>query len=212
MKSAIFFTLLITLCLNNFGQNVGIGTNNPGAKLDVNGQIKIQGGQPGKNKVLTSDENGLASWQAAIACYDGLEATVIANDYDTTIITSSVNNWKGEKLIIISGHSTLKTFVPAFIPRDNLSSGGFIDIEVWIEYQHPTYGNIKFKSVYKNALDLSGKMTLPLNCMLPSASGVPYIVGARNKSTCTYFDNTSSSWVIVPLPLVLDVEVQGMEL
>jgi hypothetical protein len=43
--------------------NVGIGTTNPGAKLDVAGQIKITGGSPGAGKVLTSDASGLASWQ-----------------------------------------------------------------------------------------------------------------------------------------------------
>jgi len=48
-----------------FNGNVGIGTASPGAKLDVNGQIKIQGGSPGAGKILTSDASGLASWQAA---------------------------------------------------------------------------------------------------------------------------------------------------
>lgn len=42
--------------------NVGIGTTNPGAKLEVAGQIKITGGTPGAGKVLTSDASGLASW------------------------------------------------------------------------------------------------------------------------------------------------------
>jgi len=42
---------------------VGIGTASPGAKLDVAGQIKITGGSPGANKVLTSDASGLASWE-----------------------------------------------------------------------------------------------------------------------------------------------------
>lgn len=45
------------------GGNVGIGTTNPGAKLEVNGQVKITGGSPGANKVLTSDDSGLASWE-----------------------------------------------------------------------------------------------------------------------------------------------------
>ena len=44
--------------------NVGIGTAGPGAKLEVAGQIKITGGAPGANKILTSDAVGLASWQA----------------------------------------------------------------------------------------------------------------------------------------------------
>ena len=43
--------------------NVGIGTTLPGIKLEVNGQVKITGGTPGLNKVLTSDANGLADWQ-----------------------------------------------------------------------------------------------------------------------------------------------------
>lgn len=45
--------------------NVGIGTTEPGAKLEVAGQVKITGGSPGANKVLTSDASGLATWQAS---------------------------------------------------------------------------------------------------------------------------------------------------
>ena len=48
--------------LTNDG-NVGIGTSSPGAKLEVNGQIKITGGSPGTGKVLTSNASGLASWE-----------------------------------------------------------------------------------------------------------------------------------------------------
>lgn len=47
----------------NTGVNVGIGTTTPGTKLDVNGQIKIQGGTPAIGKLLTSDAIGLATWQ-----------------------------------------------------------------------------------------------------------------------------------------------------
>lgn len=43
--------------------NVGIGTVNPTAKLDVQGKVKIADGTQGANKVLTSDANGLASWK-----------------------------------------------------------------------------------------------------------------------------------------------------
>ena len=43
--------------------NIGIGTDNPTTKLDINGQIKITGGSPGPGKVLTSDASGLATWQ-----------------------------------------------------------------------------------------------------------------------------------------------------
>lgn len=46
------------------GTNVGIGTSGvPTAKLEVAGQLKMTGGTPGIGKVLTSDANGLSSWQ-----------------------------------------------------------------------------------------------------------------------------------------------------
>jgi hypothetical protein len=45
--------------------NIGIGTTNPTAKLHVAGQVKITGGLPGYGKVLTSDSEGLATWQTA---------------------------------------------------------------------------------------------------------------------------------------------------
>jgi hypothetical protein len=47
--------------------NVGIGTPTPTAKLEVNGQVKISGGEPGAGKILTSDASGLATWQLPIS-------------------------------------------------------------------------------------------------------------------------------------------------
>ncbi len=49
--------------LINTGDNVGIGVTDPGAKLEINGQVKITGSVPDTDKILTSDANGLASWQ-----------------------------------------------------------------------------------------------------------------------------------------------------
>ena len=43
--------------------SIGIGTTSPTAQLEVNGQVKITGGSPGADKVLTSDASGLGSWQ-----------------------------------------------------------------------------------------------------------------------------------------------------
>ncbi len=47
------------------GGNVGIGTLTPVASLDILGTIKISDGSQGAGKVLTSDANGLATWQTA---------------------------------------------------------------------------------------------------------------------------------------------------
>ena len=49
------------------GTNVGVGTATPGARLEINWQVKITGGTPGTNRVLTSDATGLAYWSSSVA-------------------------------------------------------------------------------------------------------------------------------------------------
>ena len=49
---------------NKNSGNVGIGTTTPGASLDVVGSFKLTNGTQGPGKVLTSDANGLTSWQS----------------------------------------------------------------------------------------------------------------------------------------------------
>ncbi|HCN06796.1 MAG TPA: hypothetical protein DIT01_02610, partial [Lentisphaeria bacterium] len=51
------------MVINQAGR-VGIGVENPSAKLEVAGQVKITGGAPGAGKVLTSDAAGLATWES----------------------------------------------------------------------------------------------------------------------------------------------------
>ena len=53
--------------------NVGIGTNSPTSTLDITGNIKVTDGTEGAGKVLTSDANGLATWE-----YPGPAGMVIA--------------------------------------------------------------------------------------------------------------------------------------
>src|SRR3989344_5994524 len=45
--------------------NVGIGTQTPSAKLEVNGKIRITDGSQAAGRVLTSDANGYAVWKPA---------------------------------------------------------------------------------------------------------------------------------------------------
>ncbi|MBL6445994.1 hypothetical protein JMN32_06720 [Fulvivirga sp. 29W222] len=54
-----------TLLYGDFATTkLGIGTTTPTETLDVNGTIAIRGGSPAAGYVLTSDANGVASWQA----------------------------------------------------------------------------------------------------------------------------------------------------
>lgn len=67
------------LSVTNSG-NIGIGTSTPGAKLEINGQIKITGGAlpPVAGSVLTSDATGLATWQ--LPSSGGSQWTTSGND------------------------------------------------------------------------------------------------------------------------------------
>lgn len=60
--------------------NLGIGTTAPTSMLDVNGQVRIRGGLPGAGKVLTSDANGLATWQST-----GVKATNVTLAANTAL-------------------------------------------------------------------------------------------------------------------------------
>jgi hypothetical protein len=79
--------------------NVGIGETNPTAKLDVAGTVKITDGTQGVNKVLTSDVNGLASWQnseltqlasnsSALVCYQTV-GEINADNYPVSLAVSA---------------------------------------------------------------------------------------------------------------------------
>jgi hypothetical protein len=55
-------TTTTRMLIDSLTGNVGIGTTAPTAKLDVNGQIRMQGGSPGAGKIMTSDATGIGSW------------------------------------------------------------------------------------------------------------------------------------------------------
>lgn len=64
---------------------VGIGTASPDTNLHVAGQVKITGGSPGADKVLTSDANGLATWETLTTFYtsDGTLSSARTVDMDS---------------------------------------------------------------------------------------------------------------------------------
>ncbi len=60
--------------LTTTADNVGIGTNTPNEKLEVNGSIRMTDGNEGVDKVMVSDANGTASWSNE---NDGVKTRVI---------------------------------------------------------------------------------------------------------------------------------------
>lgn len=87
------YTQTPRICIDDTTGNVGIGIaagSNAGAKLEINGQIKINGGSPGNGKVLTSNATGIASWQTPAA------------ETDPQVSSSSTNKvpkWNGTTLV-----------------------------------------------------------------------------------------------------------------
>ncbi len=122
--------------------NVGIGTTAPTALLELAGQIKITGGSPGLNKVLTSDASGLATWAAPIFSNVG-NGLNINGDTINSVWTQSGNNIFNNN----SGNVGVGTINPTIklevvtgdlIPHDGISSThysnqDFSDAHIWLK-------------------------------------------------------------------------------
>ena len=82
--------------------NTGLGIDIPTQKLDIDGQVRIRGGAPGNGKVLTSDADGVGSWQ-----------------------TPSFSNWtvSGSNIYRSSGNVGIGTSFPGELLHVRNSSG-----------------------------------------------------------------------------------------
>ncbi|HRG59974.1 MAG TPA: hypothetical protein PK323_13550 [Bacteroidia bacterium] len=84
-----------------------IGATNP--SIDMDGQIMIRGGNPGPGKVLTSDANGLATWESAGGSTSYSAGTGI-NISGSTISAQAANPlWNANKLNNINLSSSIPT-------------------------------------------------------------------------------------------------------
>ena len=62
-----------TLAVDASTNRVGVGVTAPTQTLDVNGVVRIRGGNPALGKVLTSSANGTASWETPIVPVDDID-------------------------------------------------------------------------------------------------------------------------------------------
>ncbi|ETR66795.1 MAG: hypothetical protein OMM_12335, partial [Candidatus Magnetoglobus multicellularis str. Araruama] len=79
--------------------NMGIGTTNPTAKLEIAGSVKIVDGSQGAGKVLVSDASGKASWQEiSTDIADGSITTVKIADNAITYTQIDSGTIKADRL------------------------------------------------------------------------------------------------------------------
>ncbi|MCX6316842.1 MAG: hypothetical protein NTW29_06105 [Bacteroidetes bacterium] len=93
--------------------NVGIGILVPDAKLDINGLIKIRGGIPGAGKVLSSDVNGLATWQMPAELGSAFKATIGSGGFNVSSSANTPIIFTGEDYDDPSAFFSTEFFAPA---------------------------------------------------------------------------------------------------
>ncbi|CAM4013096.1 hypothetical protein FIA58_019445 [Flavobacterium jejuense] len=124
--------------LNN---NIGIGNNNPTAKLDIAGNVKISDGTQGAGKVLTSDANGLATWTDAAPYYHltnvyGTPSAPFTLGGNGTMVTFAIYNncaqgsaYGGTMMIDPTGQVTIINYANVLATATMSATGNVISLE-----------------------------------------------------------------------------------
>lgn len=125
----------------NTSGNVGAGTNAPTQKLDVNGQIRIRGGNPGEGKVLVSEADGTATWEKEGRGEFNSGTVAAGNWYRIAYNPGNRANAEFTLRDYISGggHSTLK-----FVAGASFNNDGNMSFTV---LSHSIYGTPTFTQV-----------------------------------------------------------------
>jgi hypothetical protein len=163
--------------------DMGIGITNPGAKLEVAGQVKITGGNPGAGKLLTSDAAGLASWQNA----SGGFVLPYSGDYGGADAAFSINqSGTGNAIYVYNPAETGE--VTSISAHNNSSSGTGI-----AAIMHAATGNATGISGFTASSAGTG-----VKGLANSGTGVNYGVKGESKSVegvGVWGSNTSSTGI-----------------
>jgi len=162
------------LVIKNSNGNVGIGTTSPGTKLEIAGQIKITGGNPGAGKVLTSDVNGVSTWSSptvyATSVNDLSDAE--ADAADLFLGDESGNNNNGLNFNTGIGIQTLKSNTTG---TSNTATGmGALQFNS-IGYENTSNGHLALqKNTTGNANAAFGKEALLNNTTKSNLTAIGY--------------------------------------
>lgn len=130
---------------------IGIGTALPGAKLEVQGKVKIADASQGTGKVLTSDANGLASWATIPTQIANGSAAGNTLYWDGTSWVTNSNNIFNNGANVGIGTST---------PTNKLSVKGSLDISnrLGIGTTSPS-GDLHIKSINNSGNTIDQQQT-----------------------------------------------------
>lgn len=164
------------LCIATTTGRVGIGTVDPGAKLEVVGQIKVTGGSPGAGKVLTSDAFGLAIWQtfSGSAIDHGILQGLLDDDHTQYLLVSGTRAMTGNLSMSAATENDI-TAIDELIGYDDLRLKGRADEGASIyygAYNHEFYTSSLLRMTVTNAGNVEFANQIKLSGGSPSAGKV----------------------------------------
>jgi hypothetical protein len=180
------------------GKRIGIDISNPDAKLDINGDIMIRGGLPGTGKVLSSDANGLSSWQPLPSVNTGFNANFSAGQAVTLPCLGCLGvltvNWAIEDFddggslsgtIFTAPATGVYHFdVQIAFSLSGISTAGLDPDYVGLKLNLPG-GKEKYSYTSVSPSNNGGKATAFMSCNLKLTSGQTITVDAINATNTT---------------------------